>query len=475
MTPLAQPNPYDFAPSEAQADDEYERFELLWVGKAAARLEATESPPCRLEFIPEKSMYPETTENLFIEGDSLPAMKLLLGTYSEKVRMIYIDPPYNTGRSFIYNDDFSIETSSYLERAGGGDCQDAGHSDEQAASGRLHSDWLSMMFPRLILARHLLAEDGVIFISIDDNEVHNLRMIMNEVFGESNFVATAIWEKKASPQNDARWLSDNHDYVLIYAKNKRLWRPEILPRTKEANARYKNLDNDSRGPWTSSDLTVKTYNPEYDYEIITPSGRLVVPPRGRCWGMPRSRFNQLVEEGRIWFGRNGDCVPRLKRFLSEVKKGMTPKTLWPRSEVGDNQEARRALRDLFGDIGVFDTPKPVRLIKRMLQIGTTSKSGDIILDFFAGSCSTAHAILELNYEDLGNRRFIMIQTPEPVPRTSRAYGMDFRLVSEIGAERIRRVSKSIRSKLTKNPHDTSHSLDLGFRFMRETYPWNHDG
>ncbi len=348
--------------------------------------------------------------------------------------MVYIDPPYNKGRSFVYKDDYS--------------------------------EWLSMMLPRLTLARELLAEDGVIFASIDDGEVHNLRLLLNEVFGEHNFVATIIWEKKFSPQNDTRWLSENHDYILLYARNKSVWRPGLLPRTKTANARYENRDNDPRGPWTSSDLTVKTYNPDYDYEITTPSGRIVSPPKGRCWGMPKEAFHRLVGEGRIWFGHDGGNVPRLKRFLADVKQGMTARTIWTRNEVGDNQEARRTLRSLFGDIGVFDTPKPIRLVKRMLQLSTNPTSGDVVLDFFAGSCSTAHAVMELNAEDGGNRRFIMIQLPETVPPNTRAHRMGFRTVSAIGLERIKRASSAIEASGLVTSERIDESLDIGVKYLR---------
>ncbi|MFX1262881.1 MAG: site-specific DNA-methyltransferase [Promethearchaeota archaeon] len=404
---------------------------FTWPGKEDARIAAAGRSPHSLKLLEERSISPETTENMFIEGDNLEALKILRESHCELVKVIYIDPPYNKGGSFVYSDRLA-ET---------------------------HADWLSMIFPRLLLSRELLREDGVIFVSIDDNEVHNLRMVMNEVFGEDNFVATIIWEKKFSPQNDARWFSDNHDYILVYARNKELWRPRLLPRTDETDSRYKNLDGDSRGPWTSSDLTVKTYNKDYDYVIRTPSGREVCPPRGRCWGMSLDSFNSLVTDNRIWFGPEGSNVPRLKRFLSEVKQGLTPCTIWHRSEVGDNQEARRAIRQIFGDVGVFETPKPLRLMKRILHIGTEPDRNDIVLDFFAGSCTTAHAVLEQNQADGGNRRFIMVQLPELVPESSRAYVVGFATVSEIGAERIRRVIDRIVS-------DSEDGLPLGFRLYQ---------
>jgi adenine-specific DNA-methyltransferase len=404
---------------------------FAWPGKEDARNAATGRSPYSLKLLEDRSVSPETTENMFIEGDNLEALKILRESHSESVKVIYIDPPYNKGRIFVY-------------------------SDRLAES---HADWLSMIFPRLLLSRELLREDGAIFVSIDDNEVHNLRMAMNEVFGEDNFVATIIWEKKFAPQNDARWFSDNHDYILVYARNKELWRPRLLPRTDETDSRYKNPDGDPRGPWTSSDLTVKTYSKDYDYVITTPSGRAVRPPRGRCWGMSLDTFNSLVADNRIWFGLQGNNVPRLKRFLSEVKQGLTPCTIWRRSEVGDNQEARRTIRQIFGDVGVFETPKPLRLMKRILHIGTEPHQNEIVLDFFAGSCTTAHAVLEQNQVDGGNRRFIMVQLPETVPESSRAYDTGFTTVSEIGAERIRRVIKRMTS-------DSEDALPLGFKFYQ---------
>jgi adenine-specific DNA-methyltransferase len=402
-----------------------------WSGKEEARNAATGRSPHSLKLMEELSVSPETSENIFIEGDNLEALKILRESHSESVKVIYIDPPYNKGGSFVY-------------------------SDRLAES---HADWLSTIFPRLLLSRELLREDGAIFVSIDDNEVHNLRMAMNEVFGEENFVATIIWEKKFSPQNDARWFSDNHDYILVYARNKELWRPRLLPRTDGTDSRYKNPDGDPRGPWTSSDLTVKTYSKDYDYVITTPSGRAVRPPRGRCWGTSLDAFNSLVADNRIWFGLEGNNVPRLKRFLSEVKQGLTPCTIWRRSEVGDNQEARRTIRQIFGDVGVFETPKPLRLIKRILHIGTEPHQNDIVLDFYAGSCTTAHAVLDQNQADGGNRRFIMVQLPETVPESSRAYDAGFTTVSEIGAERLRRVIKRMVS-------DFEDALPLGFKLYQ---------
>jgi adenine-specific DNA-methyltransferase len=414
---------------------------LSWPGKDEARGLADNQSLFTLQADPARSVEFKHAKNLYIEGDNLDALKLLLLSFENRVKMIYIDPPYNTGGDFVYSDRHNTDFGA-----------------RQRSEG-IHHGWLSMMFPRLVLAKKLLREDGVIFVSIDDNEVHHLRMMMNEVFGEENFITTIVWEKKFSPQNDARWFSDNHDYILLFARNKQEWRPRLLPRTDETDSRYKNPDNDPRGPWTSSDMSVKTYNVAYDYEITTPSGRRVKPPKGRCWGMPRNSFAALVNNNRVWFGAKGGNVPRLKRFLSDVKQGITPRTLWTRREVGDNQEARRHIREIFGDVGIFDTPKPVRLVKRMLHLCTEPDGNDIVLDFFAGSSTTAHAVLELNQEDNGNRQFIMVQSPEPVSKNSRARAAGFRTVSEIGSERLRRVIDSLK------PLNDTPSEVLGFRYL----------
>ena len=287
-----------------------------------------------------------------------------------------------------------------------------------------HDKWLCMMWPRLHLLKELLAEDGVIFISIDDNEQHHLRMLMDDIFGGQNFVTNIIWQKKFSPQNDAKYFSDNHDFVVCYAKNKETWRPVLLPRTEKHNKRYSNPDNDPRGPWSSSGLDVKTYQEDYDYPITTPSGRVVNPPGGACWRYSKERFDILVNDNRIWFGEDDNNVPRIKRFLSEVKQGITPLTVWLHGDVGHTQSATQGLNK----IGVaFSNPKPHTLIKRILQIGTDPDS--IILDSFAGSGTTAHAVLDLNKEDSGNRKFILIECEDYADTTT--------------AERVRRVINGV--------------------------------
>ncbi|NSW82772.1 MAG: site-specific DNA-methyltransferase [Syntrophothermus sp.] len=422
-------------------DDRPERYLFTWAGKTEAIKSLQTSSWATLIPCPEESIDFEKANHIFIEGENLEVLKLLLKPYFGRVKTIYIDPPYNRGGEFIYHDDYKQPLDAYLKQTGQIDGNGNHMTSKLETNGRYHSTWLSMMYPRLFLARQLLREDGVIFISIDDNEVHNLRMLMNEVFGEENFIASIVWQKKQSPQNDATYFSDMHDYILVYARRAKTtkddpigWSRRLLPRTEEQNTRYSNPDNDSRGPWTSSDLSAKTYSAAYDYPITTPSGRVVYPPEGRSWSIPQETFRELVVDNRIWFGPEGNNVPRLKRFLAEVQEGVVPVTWWTRKEYGDNQEAKQELKKIMEGVEtVFDTPKPVRLLKRILQLSTNPEGHDIVLDFFAGSCSIAQAVLELNLEDKGNRKFICVQIPEPTGNPS------FPTIASISKERIRRV------------------------------------
>jgi len=445
-------------------DTQSERYTFAWAGKRdAIRTLQTPSRATLIPF-PKESINFEDAQNLFIEGENLEVLKLLYKSYYRQVKMIYIDPPYNTGNDFIYPDDYAFPLDAYLKLTGQVDDNGTVLTSKLDKSGRFHSAWLSMMYPRLFLARQLLQDDGVIFVSIDDNEVHNLRMLLNEIFGEENFVANIIWEKKYSPQNDARWFSDTHDHILVYARNKETWRPLLLPRTEAANARYVNLDNDPRGPWKSSDFSVKSYSAKYDYPIQTPSGRIVHPPESRCWSVSKEQFERLVADKRIWFGPNGNNMPSIKRFLSEVQEGMVAKTLWHREEVGDNQEAKQEMKALLNGLEVvFDTPKPIRLLKRMLQLATKSNEDALVLDFFAGSCSLAQAVMELNCEDNGNRRFIMIQLPEATGDQA------FPTIADMGKERIRRaINKLQQEKASKLDFSASEPSDdhLSFRVFK---------
>ncbi len=345
-----------------------------------------------------ESALKDKNTNYLIKGNNLIALHSLKKKFAKQVKCIYIDPPYNTGNdSFNYNDNFN------------------------------HSSWLVFMKNRLEAAREFLSDDGVIFVQCDDNEQAYLKVLMDEIFGRDNFVNTIIWEKKYSPQNDAKWFSDNHDFILLYAKDKGIWRPNLLPRTSEMNARYKNLDNDERGAWKPSDCLVKTYMASYDYPITTPSGKVVTPPKGRCWMTSKENFQKLVDDNRIYFGRNGDNVPSLKRFLSEVKQGTTPLTIWKYTEVGHNQDATKQLLALFNNVKLFDTPKPEALISRILEIATNEN--DLVLDFFAGSgttCAVAHKM---------KRRYIGIEQ------------MDY--IETITKERLKKVIEGEQGGISK--------------------------
>jgi adenine-specific DNA-methyltransferase len=369
--------------------------------------------------------------NKIIHGDNLEALKALLPLYEGKINCIYIDPPYNTGNEgWIYNDNVNDpKIKKWLGKIVGKEAEDLSR----------HDKWLCMMYPRLKLLHKLLAKDGAIFISIDDNEQGNLRLICDEIFGQGNFINNIIWQKKYSPQNDARFLSDMHDFIIVYAKSKYNWNRNLLPRTIEQNKRYKNPDSDQRGVWKPSDLSVKTYSENTDYPITTPSGRIVTPPDGRCWGVSEERLIELISDNRIWFGKDGNNVPSLKKFMSDVQEGTVPLTLWLREEVGDNQEAKQVLKQIFNDGSFpFDTPKPSRLIERILQLSTDKNS--IILDSFAGSGTTAQAVLNLNKQDKGDRKFILVEmenyseniTAERVKRVIKGYGDNSKAVDGTG-------------------------------------------
>lgn len=442
-------------------EDAPEAYEFNWVGKQAARAEVLQPTKKTLRPVKEDSVDWDNTQNLYIEGDNLEVLKLLQKSYLGKVKMIYIDPPYNTGNDFVYHDDFAMSADEYAEASGAVDELGNRYIKNMDSNGRFHSDWCSMMYSRLMVARSLLAEDGVIFISIDEHEEENLKKISNEIFGCSNFVGTIIWERAFAPKNDAKYLSDSHDYVLVFAKTIDKFQIGLLPRSEEANARYKNPDNDPRGPWTADNMTVKTYSANYDYEIVTPNGSVMSPPNGRCWFTSKERMDKLIQENRVWFGETGGNMPRLKRFLCDVQQGMTATTIWKYTEVGHNQEGRQELKKLFDNKGYFDGPKPLRLISRILTIANLS-ANSIILDFFSGSATTAHAVMQLNAEDGGNRKFIMVQLPEETPEDSEARKAGYNTIPEIAKERIRRAGKKIKEE---SPLTTA-DLDTGFRVFR---------
>ena len=447
--------------SDHVVDGLAERYQFTWPDKRKAIL-AANAPinktlrPCR-----EESVDFDNTENLYIEGDNLEVLKLLQETYLGKVKMIYIDPPYNTGNDFVYNDNFKQSTEEYIENSGQLDEDGNRMVTNTESNGRFHTDWLNMMYPRLKLAKDLLSDDGVVFISIDDNEVENLRKICDEIFGENNFLAQVIWERAFSPKNDAKFFSVSHDYVLIYARSIEVFSIGLLPRSAESDARYKNPDNDQHGPWTSDNMTVKSYSANYDYPIRTPNGTIYYPPAGRCWFTSKERMQKLIENGAVWFGNNGGNMPRIKRYLSDVQQGMTPITIWKYLDVGHNQEARQELKKLFDEKAYFDGPKPIRLLNRILTIANVKKD-DFILDFFSGSGTTAHAVMQLNAEDGGKRKFIMVQLQEECAENSEAYKAGYKNICEIGKERIRRAGQKIKEE---NPL-TTQNLDIGFRVLK---------
>ena len=450
-------------------DDSTERYNFTWNGKSKARMLAQTPSIGTLRPCKKESSDWDTTQNLFIEGDNLEVLKLLQKSYYKKIKMIYIDPPYNTGKDFVYKDDFKDNIKNYKKITGQVDGDGRNYSVNPETSGRYHTDWLNMMYPRLKLARNLLKDDGVIFISIDDGEVDNLRKLGDEIFGEENFIANGIWERSFSPVNLKKHFSENHDFLLIYAKNLENTVCNGLKRGDDAG-RYKNLDNDPRGFWISSDMTVGPAISEKIYEIETPGGKKFLPTSGRCWLFTKERYNEKVADNRIWFGADGNNMPRVKKFLSEVKQGVTPTTIWKYKDVGHSQSAAQDLKKLFDNKQYFGYPKPVGFIKRCLELYTSSDS--IILDFFAGSATTSHAIMQLNTEDGGRRKFIMVQLPETCDDKSEAFKAGYENIAEISKERIRRAGAKIR----KENH--SYNGDLGFKVFKldstNIKPWETD-
>ncbi len=455
-----------------EVDEGDERYAFTWPGKADAIRQSQTSTTATLRPVVGKSRSRDgkdgsfDSDNIYIEGDNLEALKLLQRAYHGKVKMIYIDPPYNTGHDFVYKDKFGDTIENYKKQTG-----QASQSNPET-NGRFHSDWCSMMYPRLKLAGELLADDGVIFISIDDNEDKNLRELCDEIYGETNFVAQLIWERAYSPKNDAKFVSNSHDYVLMYAKSIDTFTIGRLPRTEEANARYQNPDNDPRGIWMSDNMTVKTYSPDCDYPITTPSGRVVEPPAGRCWRLSKKAFFERLQDNRIWFGSDGNGVPRIKRFLSELKfDGMAPTSILFYKEVGHSQDGAKEVAALFDGKSYFDGPKPVRLLQRLMTLANLS-DGDLVLDFFSGSGTTAHALLGMQLQKPDRYRFILVQLPEPTDPNRDAYKAGYYTLCDIGEERIRRAGDKIAEEVAeanKQPklgEEPKKLPDIGFRVFR---------
>ncbi len=430
-------------------DDREERYQFTWPDKRAASRLANEPTPQTLRPCREESVDFDNTENLYIEGDNLDVLKVLRETYLGKVKMIYIDPPYNTGNDFVYNDDFAQGKGEFEQNSGlydeeGNQTLDPMQRNTEA-NGRFHTDWLNMIYPRLKVAKDLLSDNGVIFISIDDNEQRNLRNICDEVFGESNFVATIVWQKKYAATNDSKGFSTTHDYIVVYQKSN-LFTRNLLPRTKEQNIPYKYDDNDGKGLWRSDNILVKSFSKLGVYPITNPNtGVDYYPPKGSCWRASQETMKKWLSENRIYFGKDGKGAPQLKRYLSEVQQGRVPITWWTFDEVGHNDEANKEMSALFEAKTPFDTSKPSRLLKQIIQIGSNDDS--IIIDFFSGSATTAHAVMQLNAEDGGHRKFIMVQFPELIEKTREAYKAGYKNICDIGKERIRRARVKIKKEI----------------------------
>lgn len=451
---------------ESDASDTSERFGLFWPGKKRAMRAAQTPTTATLRPDKENSKDWDTTKNVFIEGDNLEVLKLLQKHYHGKIKMIYIDPPYNTGKDFVYPDNYKEGLETYLEWSKQVNKDGKKLSSNSESEGRFHSNWLNMMYPRLKLARNLLTDDGVIFISIDDHEVAQLRRIMDEIFGEANFVAQIVWEKVHTRKNSARQFSVSHDYILCYARKKMRipgdngFQRALLPR--ENTDSYKNPDNDPKGPWKPDPIYAN--NPyDADYVIEKPNGVKISKPTGQYWRYSKKTIDEAIESGSIVWG-SGESMPMLKRYLSDVKDGLVPVSLFSRSFAGDNSQAKSEVKALFNDTPVFSYPKPTLLIKRLMQIAGI-KSGDIIIDFFAGSSSTADAALKYSVETGLDLHFIQVQLPEPLEPTDDGYQFGFKTIAELSRARICRIAELI-SQQEDNAHDNPLSSDIGFRSYR---------
>jgi len=437
------------------ATDAPERYGFSWAGKSEAIRAIQTTSPGALLPAPGESVNFDVTENLIVEGDNLETLKLLQGGYHGRVKIIYIDPPYNTGGEFIYPDNYKEGLADYLKFSGQVSGEGIRLTTNAETDGRYHSKWLTMMYPRLFLARNLLREDGVIFVSIDDHEAHNLRAVMNEIFGEENYLTTVVWQRRDTPANDVQGFSTYHEYAMCYAKQMDAATVGLVARTQEQIDIYKNPDNDPRGVWTRNALTRPGSSEKDSYAIKNPTGREVYPPKGTSWRVSKETLKRLVDENRLWWGATGDGdMPFQKRFLTEVKKGVVPTTWWDYKFAGSMRNAKNEIRDIFED-PPFDYPKPSSYVRRILEISTYAKEDEIILDFFAGSGTTAQAVLELNAQDGGNRKFILVQLPEPTGRK------DFPTIADITKERVRRVIKKLSVAEVKKQDAAASQLKLG--------------
>ena len=441
-------------------DDRQERYQMTWPDKKKSILLANSRINGTLRPIKEKSVDFENTKNLYIEGDNLDVLKLLRETYLGKIKMIYIDPPYNTGNDFVYEDDFAQSAEEYLPNSGQYDNQGNKLVQNTDSNGRFHTDWLNMMFPRLKIAKDLLSEDGLIFISIDDNEDANLKKMCYEIFGYDNYIGEFSWEKHRAPKNDNKYITVNHEYILLFSKNKSLASIKKRPRSEENIKGFVNPDNDTRGPWTSGPLLAPTFTKNTVFPIINPHGKEVYPPKGKCWSFNREGIEKLKLDNRIWFGEDGNNVPRIKRFLSELPSGIGVTSIINHDDFGGNQRSANQLSKLFDGKKIFNYSKPVDLMK--FFIDRIDFQDFIVLDFFSGSATTAHAAMELNSEDGGKRRFIMVQLPEKIDEKSEAYSAGYKNINEIGQERIVRAGKLLKEQ----SGILGQGLDVGFRVLK---------
>ena len=444
-----------------------EAYEFTWVGKKAAIVEANKPIRKTLRPCKEESVDWDTTENLYIEGDNLEVLKLLQESYLGKIKMIYIDPPYNTGNDFIYEDDFKISDAEYMQESGLIDEDGDRMVKNTDANGRFHSDWCSMIYPRLMLARNLLSDNGLIFISIDEHESHNLRNICDEVFGAQNFVSNIVWEKRYTRSNNAKRFTTLTEPVLCYSKNINALSTIKEKRNEKADSIYSNPDNDPRGVWTSVSYVnpaTKEQRPNLVYPLYNPMTGASVEHPTNAWKYERATYEQHVKDNKLYWGKNGEnTYPRLKKFLSEMDGGMVPVDLWSYEDSGSTDLATKELEGLLGR-KIFDFPKPKELIIRMISLIVNGDDGsnNIILDFFSGSATTAQAVMQLNSEDNGKRSFILVQVPEKCEQNSEAQKAGYDTICEIGKERIRRAGKKIKEE---NPL-TTQDLDIGFRVLK---------
>lgn len=448
--------------SDHIVDGPQERYQLDWPGKREAMFAANAPIAKTLRPVREESVDFDKTQNLFVEGDNLDALKLLQESYLGKIKVIYIDPPYNTGNDFVYNDDFAETNSEYLAKSGQIDEDGNRLVANTESNGRFHSDWLSMIYPRLKLARNLLKDDGFIFISIDDHEFANLRRVCDEVFGLDNFVAAFAWQKTLTRRNDATLVSTAHEYVVCYARNMDFGRFNRVGTDAKQRATYSNRDQDPRGDWLPIPFHAPNIRPNLTYPITTPSGRVLMPPPGRCWSTTREKYEGLLADGRIYFGKKGDGMAQRKKFWTEREEGMIPWTWWPHGEAGENRGATKEVKDLFDGNVVFSAPKPTKLIRKILELVPTT-GGDIVLDFFAGSGTTAEGVLRWNAVESAPWKFILVQLPEPLDPNTQAAQDGFETISTLCKERVRRAGLSI---LSGDVALGSSSGDVGFRVLK---------